>query len=155
MEYKFTKQPKSRFLQKHLVKAFIGSITKAGKKTKAFRIFNLFLFDISLRFEISPIEFLDQIIENIRPKVFLISKKISGSTVKIPTPIPVTRSYSIAIKWFLSSAAKRSGSPFNQLLFFELLDIYTNPANTTVRKRDEYHKLAKLNRPYLRYNRFL
>jgi len=66
----------------------------------------------------------------------------------------LTRSYSIAIKWFLSSASKRSGSQFNQLILFELLDIYTNPSNATLRKRDEYHKLAKINRPYLRYNKF-
>jgi small subunit ribosomal protein S7 len=146
---------KSKFIKKYLTKAFVGSITKNGKKSKASKIFNMFLFDISVKFEISPVEFLNQVIENVRPKVFLISKKISGSTVKIPTPISLSRSYSIAIKWFLSSAAKRSGSPFNQLIFFELLDIYSNPSNATLRKRDEYHKLAKINRPYLRYNRFL
>jgi len=145
---------KSQFIKKYLTRAFIGSITKNGKKTKASKMFNLFLFDISLKFEISPVDFLDQIIDNVRPKVFLISKKISGSTVKIPTPISLTRSYSIAIKWFLSSASKRSGSQFNQLILFELLDIYTNPSNATLRKRDEYHKLAKINRPYLRYNKF-
>jgi small subunit ribosomal protein S7 len=149
------KSTKSKFIKKYLTKAFIGSITKNGKKSKASKIFNIFLFDISVKFEISPVEFLNQVIENVRPKVFLISKKISGSTVKIPTPISLSRSYSIAIKWFLSSASKRSGSPFNQLIFFELLDIYMNPSNTTLRKRDEYHKLAKINRPYLRYNRFL
>ncbi|MFY7944021.1 MAG: hypothetical protein ACOVNZ_05540 [Crocinitomicaceae bacterium] len=149
------KSTKSKFIKKYLTKAFIGSITKNGKKSKASKIFNIFLFDISVKFEISPVEFLNQVIENVRPKVFLISKKISGSTVKIPTPISLSRSYSIAIKWFLSSASKRSGSPFNQLMFFELLDIYTNPSNATLRKRDEYHKLAKMNRPYLRYNRFL
>jgi len=148
------KTTKSQFIKKYLTRAFIGSITKNGKKTKASKMFNLFLFDISLKFEISPVDFLDQIIDNVRPKVFLISKKISGSTVKIPTPISLTRSYSIAIKWFLSSAGKRSGSQFNQLIFFELLDIYTNPSNATLRKRDEYHKLAKINRPYLRYNKF-
>jgi small subunit ribosomal protein S7 len=149
------KSIKSKFIKKYLTRAFVGSITKNGKKSKASRIFNIFLFDISVKFEISPVEFLNQVVENIRPKVFLISKKISGSTVKIPTPISLSRSYSIAIKWFLSSAGKRSGSPFNQLIFFELLDIYTNPSNSTLRKRDEYHKLAKINRPYLRYNRFL
>jgi small subunit ribosomal protein S7 len=149
------KSTKSKFIKKYLTKAFVGSMTKNGKKSKASKIFNIFLFDISVKFEISPVEFLNQVIENVRPKVFLISKKISGSTVKIPTPISLSRSYSIAIKWFLSSASKRSGSPFNQLMFFELLDIYTNPSNATLRKRDEYHKLAKINRPYLRYNRFL
>lgn len=137
-----------------LVKTFVGSMTKNGKKTKAIRLFTFFLYDIKLKFNVYPLDLLELVIENIRPKVFLISKKISGSTVRIPTPIPLHRSYSIAIKWFLSSVSKRKGGTFNQLMFAELLDIYSNPMNATLKKRDEYHKLAKLNRPFLRYNKF-
>lgn len=150
----FIRNSQDRHNQRHLVRAFVGSMTKSGKKTKAIRLFNFFLYDIKIKFDAPPVEFLESVIEVIRPKVFLISKKISGSTVRIPTPITISRSYSIAIKWFLSSVSKRSGSPFNQLMIFELLDIYTNPANSTLKKRDEYHKLAKLNRPFLRYNKF-
>jgi small subunit ribosomal protein S7 len=148
---KFIRIPNDRINHKYLVKTFIGSMTKSGKRTKATRIFNNFLYDIGIKFNTPPVEFLDNLIETIRPKVFLISKKISGSTVRIPTPINLTKSYSIGVKWFLASVAKRSGSPFNQLMFFELLDIYSNPANQTLKKRDEYHKLAKLNRPFLRH----
>lgn len=148
---KFIRISGDRYNHKHLVKSFIGSLTKSGKKSKATKIFNAFLYDISTKFNTPPVEFLDNFLENIRPKVFLISKKISGSTVRIPTPITLNKSYSIGIKWFLSSAAKRNGSPFSQLMFFELLDVYANQANQTLKKRDEYHKLAKLNRPFLKY----
>jgi ribosomal protein S7 len=140
--------------KKFLVKAFVGSMTKNGKRTKAIKLFTLFLYDIKLKFNVYPLDLLELVVENVRPKVFLISKKISGSTVRIPTPIPLHRSYSIAIKWFLSSVSKRRGGTFSQLMFAELLDIYANPMNSTLKKRDEYHKLAKLNRPFLRYNKF-
>jgi len=140
--------------RRKLVQVFIGSITKEGKKIKAMRIFNTFLFSIKLRFDTSPIEFLENMIEVVRPKVFLISKKISGSTVRIPTPISLHQSYSIAVRWFLNSVSKRVGSSFSQLMFSELIDIYSNPSSVTIRKRDEYHKLAKINRPFLRYNKF-
>jgi small subunit ribosomal protein S7 len=150
-KFKFIRNSGDRANHKYLVRAFIGSMTKSGKKTKATRLFNAFLYDIGIKFNTPPVDFLDNLIETIRPKVFLISKKISGSTVRIPTPITLGKSYSIGIKWFLSSVSKRHGSPFNQLMFFELLDIYANPANQTLKKRDEYHKLAKLNRPFLKY----
>lgn len=153
--FKFVNTLGNKNIQKYIVRAFIGSITRSGKKSKAMRFFNLFLFDIVTRFECNPVDFLESIIETVRPKVFLTSKKISGSTVRIPTPINISRSYSIAIKWFLASSLKKKGSPVNQLIFFELLDIYTNPMNQTLRKRDEYHKLAKLNRPFLRYIKVL
>ena len=129
-------------------------MTRKGKKTKAIRIFSNFLYDINFQFNVHPLDLLENVLEKVRPKVFLISKKIAGSTVRIPTPIPITRSYSIAIKWFLASVRKRKGNNFNELLFFEFLDIYSNPVNSTIKKRDEYHKLAKLNRPFIRYNRF-
>jgi small subunit ribosomal protein S7 len=144
--------PNSKF---YLVKSFVGSITKNGKKTKSIRIFNHFLFNIRLKFEGNPLDILDFIIDSVRPKVFLLPKKIAGSTVRIPAPITVNRSYSMAVKWFLNSSKKRSGESFDRLIMDELLDIYINPMNTTLKKRDEYHKLAKLNRPYLRYNKFL
>jgi ribosomal protein S7 len=140
--------------RKRLVQVFIGSITKKGKKVKAMQIFSIFLFNIRVRFHLSPIEFLERLVEIIRPKVFLISKKISGSTVRIPTPITLHQSYSIAVRWFLNSVSKRAGSAFPQLMFSELIDIYSNPSNVTLKKRDEYHRLAKLNRPFLRYNKF-
>jgi ribosomal protein S7 len=139
----------------YLTKFFVGSITKKGKKTKSIKIFNSFLYSIKVTFDAKPLDILDAIIGTVRPKVFLISKKISGSTVRIPSPISIQRSYSIAVKWFLTSANKRSGSSFHKLLLSELIDIYTNPSNLTLKKRDEYHKLAKLNRTYLRYNKFL
>ena len=152
--FKFICISNDRANHKYLVRSFIGSMTKSGKKSKATKIFNAFLYDINVKFNLPPVEFLDNLLEIVRPKVFLISKKVSGSTVRIPTPITLNKSYSIGIKWFLSSVSKRSGSPFSQLMFFELLDIYSNPANQTLKKRDEYHKLAKLNRPFLKYAKF-
>jgi small subunit ribosomal protein S7 len=152
--FKFIRISNDRANHKYLVRSFIGSMTKSGKKSKATKIFNAFLYDINVKFNLPPVEFLDNLLEIVRPKVFLISKKVSGSTVRIPTPLTLNKSYSIGIKWFLSSVSKRSGSPFSQLMFFELLDIYSNPANQTLKKRDEYHKLAKLNRPFLKYAKF-
>jgi small subunit ribosomal protein S7 len=144
----------SQLAKRYISRVFVGSLTKNGNKTRAINLFNQFLLDIQYKFKTNPIDFLDGVIGAIRPKVFLISKKISGSTVKIPTPITVKRSYSIAIKWLLSSALKRRGAKLSQQLFSELLDICANSTNGTIRKRDEYHKLAKINRTFLRYNKF-
>jgi ribosomal protein S7 len=140
--------------KKKLVQVFIGSMVKNGKRVKAMSIFNVFLINIRVKYEVPPLDFLESLIEVIRPKVFLVSKKISGSTVRIPAPISIHHSYAIAVRWFLSSAYKRRGSTLSQLITYEAIDIYSNPTNATIRKRDEYHKLAKLNRPFLRHNKF-
>jgi ribosomal protein S7 len=140
--------------KKYLVSTFVGSLIKSGNRTRAVNILQRFLFDIEYAYNVNSIDFLLRLFENIRPKTFLIPKRVAGSTIRIPSPISTQRSYSIAIKWFLSSVSKRSGEPFNHLIMYELMDIYSNPTNLTLKKRDEYHKLALLNRPFLRYNRF-
>lgn len=137
-----------------LVSLFIGSITKSGKKSKAVKMFSFFLSDIEYVYNVNSLEFLEKVLNVVRPKTFLVSKKISGNTVRIPTPITLKRSYSIAVRWFLASVSKRSGETFNELMMQELNDIYSNPNNATLRKRDEYHKLAKINRSFLRFNKF-
>jgi ribosomal protein S7 len=134
-----------------MINCFIGSLTRSGNKTKAVNIFLNFLNDIEYKYEVDAINFLDRFINIIRPKVYLTPKKVSGTTVRIPLPISIKRSYSIAIKWFINSVSKKSGEPFRQLLMFELIDVFNNPANSTLKKRDEYHKLAKLNRPFIRF----
>jgi ribosomal protein S7 len=137
--------------RKYIVKCFIGTLTRGGNKSKAKNIFCSFLSDIEYKYQVDAIAFLDRFINIIRPKVYLIPKKVAGSTVRVPLPISTNRSYSIAVKWFISSVSKKSGEPFNQLLMFELIDVFNNPLNSTLKKRDEYHKLAKLNRPFMRF----
>lgn len=74
---------------------------------------------------------------------------------KIPTPISVIKSYSIVIHWIISSAKKRKGTNiFGQALFEEVNDMYKNANNQTLKKRDEFHKLAYINKPFLRYYKF-
>jgi ribosomal protein S7 len=140
--------------QHYLVIIFVGSLVKRGNRTRALRFFENFLSDIEFAYQVDPLILLESVIEDIRPKIFLIPKKIAGSTIRIPGPISTKRSLSIAVRWFLSSVSKRSGEPFNQLIVHEFIDLYNNAFNGVRAKRDEYHKLALVNRPFLRFNRF-
>lgn len=137
-----------------ITKKFIGCITKCGNRTRAVKIFDTFLYNLKIKFDLPPLDFLEVIIELCRPKVFIISKKVAGMSHKIPVPVSKSKSYSMAIKWFLASSRKRGAAPIVSLILDEIIDLYSNPSNQILKKRDEYHRLAKLNRPFLRYHRF-
>lgn len=147
----FGKKLKVSSSKRHMINCFVGSLTKGGNRNQALKIFTSFLSDIEYKYEVDAIQFLENFVNIVRPKVYLTPKKVSGSTVRVPLPITIKRSYSIGIKWFIGSVAKKSGEPFNQLIIFELIDVFNNPVNSTLKKRDEYHKMAKLNRPFLRH----
>jgi len=68
--FKFIRISNDRANHKYLVRSFIGSMTKSGKKSKATKIFNAFLYDINVKFNLPPVEFLDNLLEIVRPKVF-------------------------------------------------------------------------------------
>jgi ribosomal protein S7 len=101
---------------------------------------------------VHPIIFLNLFFEKIRPKVGLFSKKIAGINYKIPVPVTYTKSVSILIHWWLASA-KRSGKgkSFVTAFISELDDAYRTPTSSIAKKRDETHRLAHLNRPFLKF----
>jgi len=105
------------------------------------------------KLHISPYVFFNTLLERIRPRVQLTPKKIAGITYKIPTPISYRKSVTTAIHWVVNSAAKRKGKPFHRLLFDEVEEIYRNPVSSVFKKRDEVHRTAYLNKPFLRYLR--
>jgi len=144
-----------RFTNRDIANCFVGSIVKRGNRQKAINFFSYLLYSIRRAHSVDSFRFLRGVLEGARPKIFLSSKKIAGVVHKIPTPITVRKSYSIIIHWIVLSAKKRTEShKFGQALFDEINDIYRNPTNQTLRKRDEFHKLAYINKPFLRYYKF-
>ena len=146
----------NNFSDRDLMRCIIGSMIKRGNKQKSLRFFDYLIYSIRLTYGVDGLKFLKVLLENVRPKVFLSSKKIAGIVHKIPTPISSRKSYSMAVHWFIFAATKRSASiGFARALFEEVNDLYKNPNNATLKKRDEFHKLAYINKPFLRYYKFL
>lgn len=139
----------------NISKSFVGSITRSGKKSKSKRIYFFTVASIKKLYGLEGVQFLNIVIESVRPKIFLTSKKVAGVVYKIPAPISRRKSQSMAVKWILQSASRRSkGKDFQVSLVDELNDIFSNSNNLTLKKRDEFHRTAFLNKPFLRYYRF-
>lgn len=143
------------FSRQQLASFFIGSIIKKGQKQKARSFFSKVISNVRKIYRVDGIKFIHILLESARPKVFLTSKKIAGVIYKIPTPISRAKSYAIVIRWITAFARKRKSTSFSNSLFEELSDIYKNPSNNVLKRRDEFHKLAYINKPFLRYYKFL
>lgn len=133
-------------------KVLRGILIRAGKKRVAERLISQLFYHIRVTYKVHPLVFLNVFFERMRPKVGLFSKKIAGINYKIPVPIIYTKSVSVMLHWWLSAAKKNSkGRDFYTAFISELDDAYKNPMSSIAKRRDETHRLAHLNRPFLKY----
>lgn len=136
-----------------ICKLFVGSINRDGKRMKSFNNFFFTLLILNRVYEVSdPISFLVNTVDRVRPRINFVSKKVAGIVYKLPRFITIYKSRSISIRWIIISAINRNSyEKFPQKLAKELLDINRGISTSAVKKRIEYHTLAKSNRPFLRY----
>ena len=96
------------------------------------------------------IEVLTKAIDNVRPLLELKSRRVGGATYQIPVEVKGDRGQQLAMRWMRNAARGRKGKPMQQRLADELLDAY-NGQGTSVKKKEEIHKMAEANRAFSHY----
>ena len=98
----------------------------------------------------NELEAFEKAIENATPHVEVKSRRIGGATYQVPIEINPTRKLSLAMKWVIGYAKKKSGRSMIEGLAQELQDCY-NSQGATVKKRDEVHRMAEANKAFAHY----
>lgn len=153
---KFKKHTMPPVMKVLIEQAIVGNLTRRGRKVYAHKLLLALKWHIKTNYKNSnPLAFLEELFEEARPKVMLIPKRLGSVTYKIPTPLPYHKSFRIVIRWFTNAARKRKGKPMFVKLLEELDDLASNnKSNLVLKRRDEYHKWAHLNRPFIHFARF-
>lgn len=92
-------------------------------------------------------------LENLTPSLEVRKVRVAGSTYIVPAVLSKKKQETLALKWLIESAKKRqknSKFPFSTCLADEILDA-SRKLGQARQKRDELHRLAQLNRAYIRY----
>lgn len=151
-------------------KKFTNLIMKDGKKIKASKlVFNALLNlkkrvqkDIDTKNSVSQKEpnlnftvlrVLFRALENITPSLEVRKVRVAGSTYSVPAVLSKKKQETLALKWLLESAQKRqknSKAPFSKCLADEILDA-SRKIGQARQKRDDLHRLAQMNRAFVRY----
>ena len=99
---------------------------------------------------VDPLESITRAIENAKPRVEVKSRRVGGATYQVPLEVAANRQESLAIRWIVSFARSRRGTPMHLALANEIRDAASNSGNA-VRKRDEMHKMAQANRAFAHF----
>ena len=131
-----------------LVTHLINVIMKSGKRTLAERIVYGAFEKVSEKLQKGdPVDLLMGAMENARPKLEVKSRRVGGATYQVPVEISFERQESLALRWIVSAATGRKGTPMREAVAAEIIDAYNN-TGSVVKKKEEMHKMAQANRAF-------
>ncbi len=142
-------KPDPRFGSVELAR-FINKVMLKGKKTVAQRIVYGALDIAQQESRISALDVFRQAMRNAMPQVQVRSRRVGGTTYQVPTDIRPERQEALAMKWVITSARDKSGSPMAQRLAQELVEA-SRSQGSAVRRKEEMHRMAEANRAFAHY----
>lgn len=133
-----------------LLTKFINMIMEDGKKAVAERIMYGALDQVATKKGGEPIEILDQAMENVRPVVEVKSRRVGGATYQVPVEVRPARRNSLAMRWLIDAARKRSEKSMALRLAGELMDA-SDARGSAVKKKEDTHRMAEANKAFSHY----
>ena len=133
-----------------LVSQFINKLMQQGKKSTAQRIYYDALDLIEERAKRPGLDVFEQAVKNATPILEVKPRRVGGATYQVPVEVRVDRRLSLAIRWLVASTRNRSGRSMAEKLASELMDAASN-TGTTVKKREDTHRMAEANRAFAHY----
>ncbi len=133
-----------------LVAAFINKLMLNGKKTVAASIFYDALDIAAERAKKPGIEVFEQAVKNATPLIEVRPRRVGGATYQVPLEVRPERRQSLAIRWLVETARGRAGKSMAEKLAAEFMDAANNQGST-VKKREDTHKMAEANRAFAHY----
>ncbi len=141
--------PDPRFDSEMLAK-FMNMIMESGKKSVAERIVYGALDSIGAKGREAPLEVLEKALENVEPKVEVKSRRVGGATYQVPVEVRPSRRMTLAMRWLIDAARKRSERTMPLRLAGELMDAHGN-RGAAVKKREDTHRMAEANKAFSHY----
>ena len=135
------------------VSQLINRVMKSGKKSIAQKqVYNAFEI-IKEKTKRKPLEVYEEVLDKIQPQIEVRTRRVGGASYQVPMPVRSRRAFSLALRWLVVEANKRSNRDhhsFAEKLSAEILDIL-NGQGGTINRRDTSHKMADANKAFAHF----
>ena len=129
---------------------FMNAIMLDGKKSVAERIVYGALDKMQARASRDPLEMFHAALDNVKPTLEVRSRRVGGATYQVPVEVRPSRRMTLAIRWIIDVARKRSEKSMVDRLAAELLDA-ANGRGAAFKKREDTLRMAEANRAFSHY----
>lgn len=134
-----------------VVTKLVNQVMQDGKKGLAQRIVYGSFDIIKEKMGQEPLEVFTAALENVKPVLETKSRRVGGATYQVPMEIRPERRQTLAIRWMVAFAKKRSGERgMDAKLAGEIMDAY-NSTGASIKRRDEMHRMAEANKAFAHY----
>ena len=134
-----------------VVTKLINQVMLNGKKGLAQRIVYGAFDIIKEKTSLDSLDVCLTAIENVKPMLETKGRRVGGATYQVPMEIRPERRQTLAIRWIVNNARKRTAERnMDAKLAGELMDAY-NSTGASIKKRDEMHRMAEANKAFAHY----
>jgi small subunit ribosomal protein S7 len=129
---------------------FMNTVMLDGKKSVAERIVYGALDKMQARASRDPLEMFHAALDNVKPTLEVRSRRVGGATYQVPVEVRPSRRMTLAIRWIIDVARKRSEKSMVDRLAAELMDA-ANGRGAAFKKREDTLRMAEANRAFSHY----
>jgi small subunit ribosomal protein S7 len=128
----------------------VNKVMWDGKRSIAERICYDALTIVKEKTKREPIEVFEQAMKNIMPVLEVKARRVGGANYQVPIEVRSDRRMTLGIRWLVGFARNRSGKSMEEKLAAEIMDA-ANGIGSSVKKREDTHKMAEANKAFAHY----
>jgi small subunit ribosomal protein S7 len=128
----------------------MNAVMNDGKKSVAERIVYGAMDKMQARASRDPLEMFHAALDNVKPNLEVRSRRVGGATYQVPVEVRPSRRLTLAIRWIIDIARKRSEKSMVDRLAAELMDA-ANGRGAAFKKREDTLRMAEANRAFSHY----
>jgi small subunit ribosomal protein S7 len=129
---------------------FMNAVMLDGKKSAAERIVYGAMDKMQARAARDPLGMFHAALDNVKPTLEVRSRRVGGATYQVPIEVRPSRRLTLAIRWIIEVARKRSEKSMVDRLAAELMDA-ANARGAAFKKREDTLRMAEANRAFSHY----
>ena len=133
-----------------VITKLVNQIMLDGKKGTAQAIVYDAFDIIKEKMNLEPLDVFNPALENVKPLLEVKARRVGGSTYQVPMEIRPERRQTLAIRWLVMFARKRSEKTMKEKMAGELMDAYNN-AGASIKRKEEMHRMAEANKAFAHY----
>lgn len=144
--------PDSKFNSVKVAK-LINYAMRSGKKSVAQKQVYVALNQLAEATKKPAIEVFEDVLKSVTPQMEVRSRRVGGASYQVPMPVRSRRGFSLAVRWLVQEANKRSNKQYHtfaEKLLAEMLDAL-NSSGGAVSKKITTHKMADANKAFAHF----
>jgi len=132
------------------VAQLINYVMKDGKKNAARKVVYGAFESIKEKTKTDPVEVFEAALRNVGPTMEVRSRRVGGANYQVPREVRPERKQALALRWILTSARAKKGSPMHTRLADELIAASNNEGEA-IKKKENTLKMAEANKAFAHF----